>query len=102
MTMGDIEEMLHKADYKNVLRYFTELSRIPRGSGFNDKISGYLVGFAKEHGLRYVQDELKNVVIYKPASAGYEGHTGVVLQGHMRMVWRCSRTIRSPIRRLKL
>ncbi len=84
--MGDIEEMLQKADYKNVLRYFTELSRIPRGSGFNDKISGYLVGFAKEHGLRYVQDELKNVVIYKPASAGYEGHTGVVLQGHMDMV----------------
>lgn len=84
--MEDIEEMLQKADYKNVLRYFTELSRIPRGSGFNGKISDYLVAFAKEHGLRCVQDELKNVIIYKPATAGYEGHTGVILQGHMDMV----------------
>lgn len=84
--MGEIEEMLQKADYKNVLRYFTELSRVPRGSGFNDKISDYLAAFAREHGLSYVQDELKNIVIYKPASAGYEGHTGVVLQGHMDMV----------------
>ncbi len=84
--MDNIEEMLQKADYKNVLRYFTELSRVPRGSGFNDKISDYLVAFAKEHGLRYVQDELKNVVIYKPATPGYENHTGVILQGHMDMV----------------
>ncbi|MDE7210897.1 MAG: M20/M25/M40 family metallo-hydrolase, partial [Lachnospiraceae bacterium] len=78
--------MLKKADYKNVLRYFTELSRVPRGSGFNDKISDFLVAFAKEHGLRYVQDALKNVVIYKPATPGYENHTGVILQGHMDMV----------------
>lgn len=84
--MNDIEEMLKKADYKNVLRYFTELSRVPRGSGFNDKISDYLVAFAKEHGLKYVQDETKNVIIYKPASPGYEKHTGVILQGHMDMV----------------
>lgn len=84
--MGDIEVMLQKEDYKNVLRYFTALSRIPRGSGFNGRISDYLVSFAKEHGLRYVQDELKNIIIYKPASAGYEEHTGVIIQGHMDMV----------------
>lgn len=84
--MSDIEEMLQKADYKNVLRYFTEISRVPRGSGFNDKISDYLVNFAKEHGLTFVQDASKNVIIYKPATAGYENHTGVILQGHMDMV----------------
>lgn len=84
--MDDIEKMLAECDYKNVLKYFTELSGIPRGSGYNDKISDFLVSFAKEQGLKYVQDEAKNVIIYKSASAGYENHTGVVLQGHMDMV----------------
>ncbi|MBQ5378623.1 MAG: aminoacyl-histidine dipeptidase, partial [Paludibacteraceae bacterium] len=31
-------------------------------------------------------DEIGNVLIRKPASAGYENHPGVILQGHMDMV----------------
>lgn len=81
-----IKKMLEQSDYKNVLKYFTEISRVPRGSGFNEKISNYLVNFAKEHGLAYVQDELLNVIIYKPAARGYENHTPVIIQGHMDMV----------------
>lgn len=84
--MGDIEELIKTVDYKDVLFYFAEISRVPRGSGHNGKISTYLVEFAKSHGLRYVKDAFENVIIYKPASPGYEGHTGVVLQGHMDMV----------------
>ncbi len=84
--MSDIAAMLETMDYKNVLKYFTELSSVPRGSGFNAKISSYLVEFAKAQGLEYVQDELLNVVIYKPATPGYEKHTPVIIQGHMDMV----------------
>ena len=51
-----------------------------------DRISDYLVSFAKEHGLEYVQDEMNNVVIYKPATEGYEDAPAVILQGHMDMV----------------
>ena len=36
--------------------------------------------------LNYVQDEMNNVVIYKPASKGYENAPTVILQGHMDMV----------------
>lgn len=50
------------------------------------QISDYLVSFAKEHGLEYVQDEMNNVVIYKPATEGYEDAPAVILQGHMDMV----------------
>ncbi len=78
--------MFEKIDYKNVLDYFYKISQIPRGSGFNDRISDYLVNFARERGLSYVQDALKNVIIKKPATPGYKGHTGVVIQGHMDMV----------------
>lgn len=81
-----IEEMLQTIDYKNVLKYFTELSKIPRGSGNNQGISDFIVAFAKEHELNYVQDEAFNVIIYKQASVGYEAHTAVILQGHMDMV----------------
>ena len=84
--MNEIKEILKKYDYKDVLKYFVEISAVPRGSGFNEKISDYLVAFAKKQGLRYVQDEAKNVIIYKPATAGYEEHTGVIIQGHMDMV----------------
>lgn len=84
--MNEIDSMLEKMDYKNVLRYFTELSGVPRGSGHNEKISAYLADFAKAQNLSYVQDEYLNIIIYKPATPGYENHTPVILQGHMDMV----------------
>ena len=70
----------------NVLHYFEVLCSIPHGSGDMQRISDYCVAFAKERGLRYVQDEHYNVVIYKPATEGYEDHPTVILQGHLDMV----------------
>ena len=69
-----------------VFAYFEKLCSIPHGSGNTKAISDYLVSFAREHGLRYVQDALNNVIIFKDASCGYENHPPVVLQGHMDMV----------------
>ena len=67
---------------QTVLHYFEELCAIPHGSGDTKKISDYCVAFAKSHGLRYVQDGMNNVVIYKPAAPGYEGHPTVILLFH--------------------
>ena len=78
--------VLEKIDYKKVFYYFEEISSIPRGSKNNKEISDYLVGFAKEHGLEYIQDEFLNVIIIKEASKGKEHCEAVVLQGHMDMV----------------
>lgn len=71
---------------KRVFYYFEKISGIPRGSGNTDAISNYLVSFAKEHNLSYVQEKIGNVIIYKPASKGYENAETVILQGHMDMV----------------
>ena len=71
---------------QNVLHYFEILCSIPHGSGDMQRISDYCVEFAKERGLRYVQDDHYNVVIYKPATEGYEDHPTVILQGHLDMV----------------
>ena len=70
----------------NVFGFFEEICAIPHGSGNTEQISNYLVSFAQSHGLRYEQDGLNNVIIYKAASAGYEDHPPVILQGHMDMV----------------
>ena len=71
---------------KRVFHYFNEISRIPRGSYNTDAISNYLVGVAKDLGLEYIQDEVGNVIIKVPATAGYENAAPVLLQGHMDMV----------------
>lgn len=71
---------------ERALYYFEEISKIPHGSRNTKQISDYLAGFAREHGLRYAQDEVNNVVIYKEGTHGYERHPVVILQGHMDMV----------------
>ena len=71
---------------KEVFRYFYEICRIPHGSYNIDAISDYLVAFAKERNLEVRQDELKNVIIRKPATEGYEKEETLILQGHMDMV----------------
>lgn len=69
-----------------VFAYFEKLCSIPHGSGNTKMISDYLVSFAQEHDIRYIQDELNNVIFFAPGSAGYEDHEPVIMQGHMDMV----------------
>lgn len=79
-------EVLKDLQPVDVFKYFEKLSQIPRGSGNEKEVSDYLVSFAKDNNLEYVQDSALNVVIRKKASQGYENSPIVVLQGHMDMV----------------
>lgn len=78
--------VLENLQPERVFHYFEEITKIPHGSGNTREISDYLVSFAKEHGLRYIQDESNNVILFKPAAKGYENAPTVMLQGHMDMV----------------
>lgn len=78
--------MFERIDYKKIFTYFEEISKVPRGSFHNEKISEYLVDFAKKHQLEYRVDEKLNVVIKKPASKDCKNQEPVMLQGHMDMV----------------
>ena len=55
---------------ERVFYYFEEICNIPHGSGNTKQISDYLVEFAKKKELRFIQDEMGNVVIFKEASKG--------------------------------
>lgn len=70
----------------SVFYYFEEICGIPHGSGNTKGISDYCVNFAKEHGLKYLQDASNNVIIWKGGTAGYERSAPVMLQGHLDMV----------------
>jgi dipeptidase D len=70
----------------NVFGYFEKICSIPHGSGNTKAISDYLVSFAMEHGIRYRQDELNNVILFQEGTCGMEDHAPVILQGHMDMV----------------
>ena len=70
----------------NVLRFFEEICAIPHGSGNTKMISDYLVAFAKERNIRYIQDEANNVLLFQDGTCGMENHEPVILQGHMDMV----------------
>lgn len=78
--------MLENYEPKDVLKYFEEISMIPRGSGNTRAVSDYCVRFAKDRGLFVKQDALGNVIIKKPASSGRENDAGVIIQGHLDMV----------------
>ena len=71
---------------EKVFQYFEKICSIPHGSRNVEKISNYLVSFAKEHGLKYRQDEKYNVIIWKDGSTGYEQSEPLIIQGHMDMV----------------
>ena len=91
--------VLNGLSQKGVFKYFEEISAVPRSSGNTEGIAGYCLNFAAEHGLRALKDDADNVVIFKPASAGYENADPVILQGHLDMV--CQKTPDSDIDFLK-
>ena len=73
-------------DSATVLKYFQEITHIPRESGHEGPITEYLQKFAKEHGLPCKTDKTGNVLITRPASAGKEDVPALALQAHQDMV----------------
>jgi len=81
-----MQNVLRDLAPNSVFKFFEEIAQIPRCSGDEQRISNYLVNFAKERNLEVIQDQALNVIIKKPAAPGYENAPVVILQGHMDMV----------------
>ncbi len=78
-----------------VFGYFEEICSMPHGSGNTKIISDYLVKFAQDQGLKYIQDRDNNVIIWGEGTCGMENHDPVIIQGHMDMV--CEKDADCPI-----
>jgi len=89
-----------------ILEKLEQISSIPRDTKNEAGIRAWLQDWASARGLASKTDAPGNLVIQVPASAGYEDHPTLILQGHLDMV--CQKTpdsthdfTRDPIRILR-
>lgn len=71
---------------KEVFSHFKAIAAVPHGSGNEARLSDGIFGYLQSKGIDCRQDEARNLVAHLPASAGYEDHPPVALQGHLDMV----------------
>ena len=69
-----------------VLEHFKKLAAIPRPSKHEEKVSQYLLDYAKGKGFKAERDKSNNVIVDIPATPGLEKLPRTALQGHMDMV----------------
>ncbi len=84
MTYGELEP-------KIVFSYFKQLSDIPRGSGNERAAAEFVRDTAISLGHEAEIDGANNVFVRAKATAGYEDHAPVMLQGHLDMVCEANR-----------
>ena len=71
---------------KNLWNKFADLNAVPRPSKKEDRVTQFVKNFGQNLGLETFEDEIRNVIIKKPATKGMETRRTVVLQGHLDMV----------------
>lgn len=71
---------------KRLWSIFNEISSIPRESGNEEGIREWLLAWAKDHDIKALSDKTGNVIMYVPATPGFEALPPIALQGHMDMV----------------
>ena len=65
---------------------FLQVAKVPRPSHHEEKISQFLMDYAKSQGLNPLRDNYNNVMYEIPATKGMEDIQLGILQGHMDMV----------------
>ena len=65
---------------------FADLNAVPRPSKKEERVIAFMKDFGKSLGLETIEDEVGNVIIKKPATAGMENRKTVVMQSHLDMV----------------
>lgn len=81
-----MNESIKNLEPKNLWGNFADLNAVPRGSKKEERIIEFMKDFGKNLGLETFEDEVGNVIIRKPATAGMENRKGIVLQSHLDMV----------------
>ena len=70
----------------NLWNNFADLNAVPRASKKEEQVIQFIIDFGKKLNLETRKDEVGNVIIKKPASAGMENKMTIVLQSHLDMV----------------
>ncbi len=73
-------------DPKAIWNKFADLNAVPRPSKKEERVIQFMMNFGKTLGLETFTDEVGNVIIRKPATAGMENRKWLTLQSHLDMV----------------
>lgn len=65
---------------------FADLNAVPRPSKKEERIIEFIKAFGNSLGLETFEDQIRNVIIRKPATPGMENRKSIVLQSHLDMV----------------
>ncbi|MEE3244202.1 MAG: cytosol nonspecific dipeptidase, partial [Bacteroidota bacterium] len=82
MTNKDIRQLEPQA----VWQKFADLNAVPRASKKEARVIAFMQSYGEGLNLETLVDELGNVIIRKPATAGLEDRQTVVMQSHLDMV----------------
>jgi len=79
---SDIRQLEPKALWNK----FADLNAVPRASKKEERVIQFVKEFGEQLGLDTLVDKVGNVIIRKPATAGFENRKTVVMQSHLDMV----------------
>ena len=71
---------------KAIWNKFADLNAVPRPSKKEERVIAFMKHFGENLGLETMVDDVGNVIIKKPASAGMEDTKPIVMQSHLDMV----------------
>ncbi len=77
---------IRQLEPKTLWNKFADLNAVPRPSKKEERVIKFMKDFGENLGLEVFEDEVGNVIIKKPATAGMENKTTVVMQSHLDMV----------------
>ena len=81
-----MSQEIRNLEPKVLWNQFANLNAVPRPSKKEDRVIEFMKNFGNQLGLETFEDEIRNVIIRKPATPGMENRKPVVLQGHLDMV----------------
>ncbi len=81
-----MSQEIRNLEPKALWNKFADLNAVPRPSKKEERVIEFIKNFGNNLGLETFEDEIRNVIIRKPATPGMENRKALVLQGHLDMV----------------
>jgi len=81
-----MSQEIRNLEPKALWNKFADLNEVPRPSKKEERVIDFMKNFGNSLGLETFEDEIRNVIIRKPATPGMENRKAIVLQGHLDMV----------------
>lgn len=81
-----MSQEIRNLEPKALWNQFADLNAVPRPSKKEEQVIQFMKDFGNRLGLETFEDNIRNVIIRKPATPGMENRKPIVLQGHLDMV----------------